>query len=335
MVGNKTGSAARLGESPGPVPFIHEGARVEAKPFRTYKQQVEILRSRGMHIPDPQQAEEVLRTHNYYRLAGYWHSMRSQDPRTGQSLDTFRDGASFDLVLALYDFDARLRDAVFTSLAPIELTLRALIGYHLGQIDPLIHLDISKLGATARSQTDPAEPSREYRTWLKKFTAAVEASREDFVEHHRSRYDSLLPIWVAVEVMDWGALSYLYKFSPNPVRNRVARQCSMSAPQLESWLKTLNILRNYAAHHARLFTRVFDIKPKRIQDPRMSEANKVSHLLFGQLSMIRYLYDALDIRTHSDALARVIESYPHNDLVPLRRTGTPDNWRDLPLWAGE
>ncbi|KKO79875.1 hypothetical protein WU87_07130 [Corynebacterium minutissimum] len=57
-------------------------------------------------------------------------------------------------------------------------------------------------------------------------------------------------------------LSYLYGMSPNIVRKRIAEPCGLTGPQLESWLKSLNILRNYAAHHARMFNRVYDIKPK-------------------------------------------------------------------------
>nr|WP_282597808.1 Abi family protein [Corynebacterium sp. sy017] len=61
-----------------------------------------------MIIADPEYAVHVLRTHSYYRLSGYWYPMRSMDPITRCSLDTFREGANFDLVLKLYDFDARL-----------------------------------------------------------------------------------------------------------------------------------------------------------------------------------------------------------------------------------
>ncbi|MFU0464135.1 Abi family protein [Gardnerella vaginalis] len=303
---------------------------MKVKPFKTYQAQVDLLRSRGMQIEDNDRAVDILRTHNYYRLSGYWHSMRQQDPTTGQSLDVFRDGTSFDLVVELYDFDALLRHAVFEDLAPIELALRSLLGYYLGQINPLIYLDSTQLGPAAR--TVSRHGVCEYDIWLKKYQQALRLSREDFVEHHRVQYNGVLPVWVAVEVMDWGMLSYLYRFSPNLVRNEIARDCEMSAPQLESWLKSLNILRNCTAHHARLFTRVFDIKPKQIRDTRMTPINSSLHLIFGQLSLIRYLHATLDLDGNADNLITVLENYPHNTLVPLRRTGTPDNWQNLDLW---
>ena len=138
--------------------------------------------------------------------------------------------------------------------APIELAIRSLLGYHLGALDPLIHLDASKLSATASNPSKRTKGATEHDDWVRKYRQALRSSREDFVEHHRSQYDGVLPVWVAVEVMDWGMLSHLYRFTPNPARNRIARECNMSGPQLESWLKSLNILRNYSAHHARLWS---------------------------------------------------------------------------------
>lgn len=125
---------------------------VAMKPYLSYADQVALLRSRGMLIDDEVWAEEVLATHNYYRLSGYWYSARSLESPKNSSV-YFKPGTSLALCVALYDFDAQLRSAVFTSLAPIELTLRALLGHHLGKIDPLIHTDENKLHSVARRST--------------------------------------------------------------------------------------------------------------------------------------------------------------------------------------
>ena len=42
------------------------------KPARTWHEQVELLRSRGLHIPDREKARHYLSHINYYRLTGYW-----------------------------------------------------------------------------------------------------------------------------------------------------------------------------------------------------------------------------------------------------------------------
>lgn len=51
--------------------------------------------------------------------------------RYGRS-DRFLSGTTFDDVVSLYNFDARLRVAVLAVLAPVELSMRALVGHVLG-----------------------------------------------------------------------------------------------------------------------------------------------------------------------------------------------------------
>ena len=46
------------------------------KVFKTYAEQVELLRSRGMRIDNVERAEEMLARLNYYRLSGYWYPIR-------------------------------------------------------------------------------------------------------------------------------------------------------------------------------------------------------------------------------------------------------------------
>lgn len=301
------------------------------KPFKTYSEQVDLLENRGMGISNRDYTIEMLRTHNYYRLAGYWHSMRELDPTTLESVDRFRKGATFDLVMSLYNYDARVRNVLFAELSSIELSLRALIGHELGRLDPLIHLKENLLAATARKTLGNGTGKTAYSAWREKYESTVSHSREDFILHYKGKYDCVLPVWVAVEIMDWGMLSYLYRFSPLIARESVASDCGMTAPQLESWLKALNILRNYTAHHARVFTRVFDIKPKRIDNAQMRVIHERTNSLFGQVSMIRFLQKQLGIE-YGETLAGMLRDYPHNDLVPFRRTGTPENWEELDLW---
>lgn len=283
-----------------------------------------------MVIEDHDAAERALAQLNYYRLSGYWYPMRCFDG--GKGLDEFMPDASFNLVLDLYSFDEQLRHAVFAELDRIEMAVRAMLGYELGRLDPLIHLDLGRMGAPARQ---PAKGHSDrctiYEVWLRKYKAALDSSTEDFVSHHKNKYNGILPIWAAVEAMDWGMLSYLYKMSPNRARNNIAKQCGLNAPQLESWLKSLNILRNYAAHHARMFNRVYDIKPKLSHNKDIQAIRGSINKIFGQLTLIQYLHRVLGL-SPANRLPKILHTYPNNRLVPLSRTGAPDNWQSLELW---
>lgn len=307
-------------------------AVAECKPFRTYREQVSILESRGMRIEDRERAERALRTLNYYRLSGYWHTMREIGADAGSDRDAFREGASFDLVMGLYEFDERLRAAILADLAPVELALRALIGHHLGRNDPLIHLDPDALGSVARSPSKRNQRQTEYQIWKRRFDRALNESKEEFAAHYREQYKSKVPVWVAVELMDWGMLSYLYRMAPEKVRDDVAGICKLSAAQMESWIKCLNILRNLAAHHSRVFNRGFSITPKLSKDERLDIIREVTNRAFGQLTLVRYLSYELGLSDRG-RLPQVLASFPDNDLVPFSRLAAPPGWERHDLWV--
>nr|WP_211210734.1 Abi family protein [Yaniella halotolerans] len=130
--------------------------------------------------------------------------MREFEPETQQSIDVFCNGTTFELISNLYHFDEKLRHTVFSELSAIELAVRAMLGHSLGRIDPLAHLDPDKLGARAKQQTSRSNAEPVHAVWLRNFKRALTSSKEDFVKHHKAKYDAKLPIWAAVEVMDWG-----------------------------------------------------------------------------------------------------------------------------------
>ena len=134
-------------------------------------------------------------------------------------------------VISLYDFDVRLRTATFDALGPVELSLWALHGHELGEVDECAHLKLDLLGPRAKGKP--------YEIWLEKYTKKLGRSHEDCVSHHQDSYDGVLPVWAAVEIVDLGSLRYPFGFSPRSVQDRIADQFGLSAPQLESWTRAL------------------------------------------------------------------------------------------------
>ncbi|QGU04484.1 Abi family protein [Corynebacterium comes] len=309
------------------------GHQPGGKIFRTYEQQIELLANRGMIVGDREHAVRLLRRINYYRLSGYWYPFRILDKNGGKRRqDDFYPGTTFDDVIDLYNFDARLRTTALETLAPIELAVRALLGHELGAIDRYAHLRPDLLGSRARKPASTDE-SPQYSKWIQRYQRELNQSHEDFVKHHKLEYGGRLPVWAAVEILDWGALTWLYGMSPDKVRNNVAEQCQLSAPQLESWLKALNIVRNYAAHHGRMFNRVYDLKPKLPKEPGdLGIASGRTNRLFGQLTTIQYLQRSLGLG-QDQWLPEMMATYPDVTLVPLSHTGAPENWRSSTLWS--
>lgn len=296
---------------------------MEIKPFRSYQEQLGQLVARGMAVADPQTALSTLHKVSYYRLSGYWYPFRTLT--NGRRQDTFYPGSRFEDVVALYEFDERLRTAAFASLAPLELAVRAMVGHELGRIDPIAHLRPEMLGPEARSS--------KYVEWQAKLQRDVNLSREDFVAHHREAYGGVLPVWAAVEVLDWGGLSRLFSFMPRDAQDSVARRCGLAGPQLSSWLKCLNLVRNTCAHHGRLFNRVFPLKPRL---PKGEGASLFAEPLewqraFGQLTLVQSLCRELGVGRPA-LLIQTLRTFPTVPAVPLAHTGAPRGWADMEPW---
>lgn len=65
------------------------------KPATTYREQIGILKKKGMLFSDEIFAENFLEKVQYYRLSGYWLSYFEEK-------DKFVDGLSFEKIASLY-----------------------------------------------------------------------------------------------------------------------------------------------------------------------------------------------------------------------------------------
>jgi len=68
------------------------------------KDQIQLLKSRGLLAGDESLAEHYLNNISYYRLAGYWWPMQADKVN-----HLFKPNSRFEDVVALYSFDCELR----------------------------------------------------------------------------------------------------------------------------------------------------------------------------------------------------------------------------------
>lgn len=100
-------------------------------------------------------------------------------------------------------------------------------------------------------------------------------------------------------------------------------------------MKSLNILRNYAAHHGRVFNRVFALTPKLPpggSTPQLTRLAPIMNRAFGQLSLVQYLLTRFGIG-NTRILPAVLGTFPEVPAVPISHVGAPEGWRSMPLWS--
>lgn len=233
------------------------------KPWLSFADQLQLLQDRGLQVEDTAAALDYLERLGYYRLSGYWYTLRAIDKAASHAqgkavrLDTFAPGSRFEDVVRLYVFDKKLRLLALDALERIEMAVRVDVAHLLGKRDPCAHEKPACLHGNFTKKVIPKGPDAgktEHQVWLAKYqTALHRARKEPFVQHHQQQYGTL-PVWVAIEVWDFGLLSKLFSGMQYADQQAIALQYGASSGQaFTQWLRSLNFIRNVSAHHSRLW----------------------------------------------------------------------------------
>lgn len=309
------------------------------KPHKTFAQQLQLLGERGLVIEDADMALHTLERLGYYRLAGYFYPLRQTNPRgTAGRQDAFAHGASFKLLADLYEFDKQLRMLVLDAAERLEVALRVCIAYELGRLNPAAHTEPALFD---RRFTESRAGKRSgFDRWHDKLGERLSAAHDDFVKHHRDNYGGVMPIWVCIELWDFGMLSRFYAGMKFKHREKLAERLGGLEPtHVESWLKTLNFIRNVAAHHSRLWNRNVPEVP-RLPSPNthpdlehLTSAPGGAYRLYVALACAQFLLkQTCPGADWSAKLKAAVATLPSSPLLPLSAAGFPDDWVSQALW---
>jgi abortive infection bacteriophage resistance protein len=311
---------------------------MELKPHFDWDSQLLRLRQRGLFIDDESSALEALMHHNYYRLRGYFHVFLS-DEKSLSGVELFKPQTRMDDLIAIMDFDFKLRSLLFEVIAQFELSLRTSFAYHGGLISPEIH--ITGVGLTDEFKSLDYVGKQDHNSWLEGYKQRVGRMRsENFVSWHFEKYSGRLPIWVAVETMDFGSLSKLFRSSSQKLAHSIANEYGCTPTLLKSWVASINDLRNSVAHLNRLWNAVFVIAPKTNREQisaNLSHLNTQSdyerHKIYSRLAILVWLEngDRFNVR-FKERLLDLLASFPSHQSLSLTQMGFPNSWESLDLW---
>lgn len=294
------------------------------KPPLTFEAQADLLLSRGM-TGDRSLMIDRLSVVNYYRLSGYWFPFRLTD-------HTFRTDTTFKMIWERYVFDRRLRLLMMDAIERIEVTVRTQLAYHHSHHchDPFAYATDPK--------TLPGISSLERARFLVDIGNETAHSKETFVEHFRKTYSDehqYMPVWMASEVMTFGCLLTFFRGSHPNIKKEIAHLFNVHDVVLNSWLLTLNVVRNICAHHGRLWNREMGVRP---MIPKKSSQWHTPVLVgndrvFGILTICKYCLDRIAPQSHWPLrLKNLLAEFPD---IPKRSMGFPDNWEECPIWKGD
>jgi len=318
---------------------------VYSKSHLTLPKQLQLLKSRGLLVLDDAEAMACLHRNGYYRLSAYWYPFRKIEG--GIRADSFLDGSYFEDAQALYVFDKELKLHLLDAIERVEIAVRADIALTLGKRQvfahehaPLLHPNF----AVVNYRYDHAKGRRvtRHEDWLDRFHKAVGKSRDEFITHYYGKYDagSPLPIWIAIELWDFGLLSHFYSGMRDRYRRQVASRFAVPDWQLmESWLITLNYVRNVIAHHGRLWNLNLADQPMipkagvMVDFDALAVSPTVNSRIYSVCCILCHFSKIINPHsTWPQKLSEIVRSFPVMPHAGIQDMGFPADWQDQSLW---
>ena len=290
----------------------------------TYAEQVELLKSRGVNIYDTNRAINCLSRYGYYRLEAY--ALNFQYDREKH---LFRPGTFFEQIIGLYRFDRKLRLLLLDAIEAFEISLRTTFANYLSCAyqTPFPHLK-RELFVKSKGGRDVYEESI---SLLKK---EFERSKEVFVDHFKNTYSEILPpIWMSTELMTLGELSKWYKNLVNKKDKReIAIKYGLRCENFISFLIALTHIRNFAAHHARVWNRNMSarIDLKNLPEELNNNLNFDNNTrIYNVLVILIYCLKKIESPLNLTEKIRMLIGHYN---ISAAEMGFPEGWKSLSYW---
>lgn len=318
------------------------------KPFKTYNQQLKILRNRNIDIADGSKAIRILKREGYYNIVNGYKEIFLDPVQTEQKgEDWYKNGTKFDHLYALYDFDRSLKRCLLGYILKMETFLKTQIAYFFSDEyrQNFSYLDINNFDSS-----DPPAVTKLIAKVSNVITNnSVEKIQGGQVFHYLSNYKEL-PLWVLINKMTLGETYHLFDVLQAPIKTKILEEIVHmyeheyhtsityninDTRNLSEIFKFINDFRNICAHDARLFNTV--VRRSRGKIPRITHFHRNSPLLFKSrlfdcivilgLFLSRNDYKKLvsQIESSLEGLQKHLPSNTYN--MVLIQMGFSKNWK--------
>lgn len=162
---------------------------------KTFKEQKELLKQKGLIIENEEKCIEFLQSVNYYAFTAYL--LPFMDKESGK----IKENIPFSVPQKIYDFDRRMRILVLSIIEEIELYLRTQISYYHAH-------KYGSLGYTIPQNFNAKHDQKRFENTIQE--CIYKNAKTLVVKHHIDKYNGNFPLWVMIEFFSIGELSHFY-----------------------------------------------------------------------------------------------------------------------------
>lgn len=233
------------------------------KEYKTFNQQLGILRARGMIVPTDGRPKRFLEQENYYNVINGYKDLFLCKDAQGKAVvpEMYLPNTHFNELQSLFLFDRELRFLFLKYLLIFENSFKTCISHEFSKKYRKAN---SYLEIANYRDDNPKSVLKQISILTKTIhdNVGVKGAIKHYIEEHGS-----VPLWVLVNYLTIGNLSYLYSALKDSEKNTIAKYYSdkytkqyktsnilrISSQDMESALKIFNLVRNQCAHDERLF----------------------------------------------------------------------------------
>ena len=158
------------------------------KKFKTLREQLEIMKSKGMTINDEAFAKKVLLRENYFFLNGYRHPFMK-----ASSDKHFLQGTTFEEMYSLFLFDRAIRNVFLKNLLIIENNLKSIFSYQLSKKYGYKEKDYLRV----KNFTSDRSKQRQINDLIKKMKRQIRSnSHQHTATAHYAQNYGYVPLWI-------------------------------------------------------------------------------------------------------------------------------------------
>ena len=180
------------------------------KPFLSFDDQIKHLEdNKKLTIADHDYAKIMLQQIGYFGLIGGYKT-----PFKNQTTKMFKEGTTFEDIVALYKFDENLRELFLKYILQIERHMRSLISYYF--TDKYGESQVHYLNPS--TYTSDSRHSREVTQLISRLNdLANHNSDYSYINHQRINHGNV-PLWVLVNGLSLGSLSKFYSLTTQDIK---------------------------------------------------------------------------------------------------------------------
>lgn len=324
------------------------------KSFKTIQEQINILKSRHLLIPDEERAKIYLARYGYYAIINGYKDFFMVDPRDDSK--GFKPNTTFDHIYDLFKMDRQLRHGIANALEIFEENFSEAISYTIAEnisvnSDDYLLRQKYNSGRSYQWRGNTRWPIDDtLRMWKRNIN-----SESQPMKHYRDRYGNVPP-WISIKEFTFGSLVWLFQLLKKKEKTAVIARITgidpliiegqikndSLKPMFHELLKLYLAYRNATAHNNRIYN--FQSKKHKLsynnflhQKMKVSPAEyrlKKGQNRVGVLLKSAELFDNVDFRVELEVriifpIVRYLEIYPNDKIYLLGQLELNEQWYEL------